>query len=67
MTVPFDLPSLAPGAEAKVEYRVTVPDTAAEWALEMDAKGLPGTEVVKRWQEITSDLGYEWLRTWGPK
>jgi TRAP-type C4-dicarboxylate transport system substrate-binding protein len=53
--------------EEKAKWANSVPDTAAEWALEMDAKGLPGTAVVKRWQEITSELGYEWLRTWGPK
>jgi len=53
--------------EEKIKWANSVTDTAAEWALEMDAKGLPGTEVVKRWQEITSELGYEWPRKWGPK
>jgi TRAP-type C4-dicarboxylate transport system substrate-binding protein len=53
--------------EEKVKWANSVPDTAEEWALEMDAKGLPGTAVVKRWQEITAKLGYEWPRKWGPK
>jgi TRAP-type C4-dicarboxylate transport system substrate-binding protein len=53
--------------EEKVKWANSVPDTAEEWALEMDSKGLPGTAVVKRWQEITAKMGYEWPRRWGPK
>ncbi len=53
--------------EEKVKWAKEVPDTAEEWALEMDSKGLPGTALVKRWQEITTKMGYDWPRHWGPK
>jgi len=43
------------------------PDTAAEWAEEVEAKGYPGKEIVKRWQEITAEMGYKWPRHWGTK
>lgn len=51
--------------DEKKKWAGTVEDTAAEWAKEMDAKGLPGTKIVKRWQEITEEMGYEWPRKWG--
>jgi len=51
--------------EEKKKWAQSVKDTAAEWAKEMDAKGLPGSEIVKRWQEITEELGYEWPKKWG--
>lgn len=51
--------------EEKVKWAASVDDTAAEWAKEMDQKGLPGSKLVKRWQEITEELGYDWPRKWG--
>jgi len=51
--------------EDKKKWADSIPDTALEWAKEVDAKGLPGSAIVKRWQEITSLLGYQWPRKWG--
>ncbi len=42
-------------------------DIPAEFAAEMDGKGLPGTKIMQRWQEITADMGYKWPRKWGVK
>ncbi len=42
-------------------------DIPAEWATEMESLGMPGFQTVKRWQEITSRLGYKWKRQWGIK
>jgi len=44
-----------------------VPDTPALWAKEVSAQGYPGWEIVKRYQEITTQLGYKWPRKWGAK
>jgi TRAP-type C4-dicarboxylate transport system substrate-binding protein len=44
-----------------------VPDTAAEWAAEVEGIGYPGFKLVQRWQEITSELGFKWARKWGMK
>jgi len=42
-------------------------DIPAEWAEEVTKKGYPGFEFVKAWQDITTELGYEWPRRWGVK
>jgi TRAP-type C4-dicarboxylate transport system substrate-binding protein len=42
-------------------------DIPAEWATEMEGKGLPGFKLVQRWQEVTTGLGYQWPRRWGIK
>jgi len=42
-------------------------DVPAEWADEVTKKGYPGFEFVKAWQDITSELGYQWPRRWGVK
>jgi len=42
-------------------------DIPAEWAAEVTSMGFPGWDIVKRYQEITSELGHKWLRQWGIK
>jgi TRAP-type C4-dicarboxylate transport system substrate-binding protein len=42
-------------------------DIPAEWAAEVEKTGQPGWEIVKRYQEITAQLGHKWLRQWGVK
>ena len=42
-------------------------DIPAEWAAEIEKLGYPGFEIVKRWQEITSELGFKWAREWGKR
>ena len=44
-----------------------VPDTPALWAEEVSRQGYPGWEIVNRYQEITTQLGYKWPRKWGVK
>ena len=42
-------------------------DIPGEWAKEMDSKGIPGSQIVNRWQEITGEMGFKWARKWGVK
>jgi len=42
-------------------------DIPAEWAAEAEAAGAPGWEIAKRWQEITTEMGYKWPRQWAVK
>jgi TRAP-type C4-dicarboxylate transport system substrate-binding protein len=51
--------------EEKKKWVASIPDTALEWAEEVEGKGYPGHKIVKRWQDITADLGYKWPRHWG--
>lgn len=54
--------------KADVEkWAATLEDIPAEWAKETDALGLPGSKIIQRWQEITSELGFKWARKWGVK
>ncbi len=54
-------------AKDREKWITTLDDIPAEWAAEMEGLGLPGFNLVKRWQEITSGLGYKWPRQWGIK
>jgi TRAP-type C4-dicarboxylate transport system substrate-binding protein len=45
----------------------SVEDIPAEWAAEVTKLGYPGWEIVKRYQEITAELGHKWIRKWGVK
>lgn len=51
--------------EEKQKWVDSIPDTALEWAEEVEAKGYPGHKIVQRWQEITTEMGYKWPRKWG--
>ncbi len=42
-------------------------DVPAEWAAEISGMGYPGWDIVKRYQEISQELGHKWLRKWGVK
>ena len=42
-------------------------DIPAEWAAEVSKLGYPGWDIVKRFQEITAQMGHKWMRTWGVK
>jgi TRAP-type C4-dicarboxylate transport system substrate-binding protein len=53
--------------EEKMKWVQLIPDTAAEWAEDVEKKGYPGFKIVQRWQEITADMGYKWPRKWGEK
>lgn len=43
------------------------PDLPAQWAANMDGRGLPGSKIARRWKEIGKDNGWEWIRDWCPK
>ena len=49
------------------KWAASLEDIPTEWAAEMESKGLPGFQTVKRWQEITSEMGFKWPRQWGVK
>lgn len=51
----------------KDEWAQKVSDIPAEWADEVTKQGYPGWEIVKRWQELTAQLGHKWPRKWGVK
>lgn len=44
-----------------------VDDIPAEWAAEMEQKGLPGWKMMTRFQEIAAEKGYKWPRKWAVK
>jgi len=44
-----------------------LPDIPAEWAQEVTEQGYPGWDIVRRFQELTTEYGYKWPRKWGVK
>lgn len=54
-------------AEERAKWAALVEDIPSEWALEMEQKGLPGWQIMTRYQEITAELGYKWPRKWAVK
>lgn len=54
-------------AEQRSKWAQMVEDIPAEWAKEVEGQGYPGTQVVKRFQELTTGFGYTWPRKWGEK
>jgi TRAP-type C4-dicarboxylate transport system substrate-binding protein len=55
-----------PAAE-RAKWAALLEDIPAEWAKEMEAKGLPGYEIIQKYQAITTELGYTWARTWAAR
>lgn len=51
----------------RAKWASMVEDIPAEWATEMEKKGLPGWEIMRRFQEITAQMGYKWARQWAVK
>lgn len=43
---------------------MSMPDIAAEWAADLNAKGQPGTEMLDAYLGKLSDAGYDGLRDW---
>jgi len=58
--------SKLPAAD-RAKWASMVEDIPAEWAAEMAAKGLPGWEMMTRFQEIAAQKGYKWPRQWAVK
>ncbi|MFH1060129.1 MAG: C4-dicarboxylate TRAP transporter substrate-binding protein [Pseudomonadota bacterium] len=55
-----------PAAE-RDKWAGMLPDIPAEWAQEVTEQGYPGWEIVKRYQDLTTEYGYKWPRKWGVK
>jgi TRAP-type C4-dicarboxylate transport system substrate-binding protein len=51
----------------RAKWANMVEDIPAEWADEVTKQGYPGWKIVERYQQICSDLGYNWPRKWGIK
>ena len=54
-------------AQERAKWAQLMPDIPAEWASEVSKLGLPGWEIIQRYQEICEELGYTWPRKWGIK
>lgn len=50
--------------EARAAYAAQLPDIAREWAAELDARGMPGTEVLETYLRLAQDAGIEFARDW---
>lgn len=44
-----------------------MPDIPAEWARKMEAKGLPGWEVVDTYMKLSEEAGWKFPRRWGAR
>lgn len=44
-----------------------LPDIPAEWAQEMEAKGLPGWHIVETFIRLCEEAGHSWEREWGKR
>lgn len=51
-------------AETRLAWANSMPDIAAEWAADLDAKGHPGSEMLAAYLGKLSDAGYDSLRDW---
>jgi TRAP-type C4-dicarboxylate transport system substrate-binding protein len=49
----------------KATIAAKLPDLPKKFAADMDAKGIPGSKIVKRWIEITEANGWKWVKRWG--
>lgn len=50
--------------EVREEWAERMPNTALEWAQEMEEKGLPGMEILELYIEYSSMYGHEWVINW---
>lgn len=51
----------------RIKWAEACPNTPAEWADEVTKLGYPGWEILKRYVEITTQYGHQWLRDWTQK
>lgn len=54
-------------SDERAKWAAQVEDIPTEWALAMEQKGLPGWQIMNRFQEITDKMGYKWTRKWAVK
>jgi TRAP-type C4-dicarboxylate transport system substrate-binding protein len=48
--------------EERAKWASLVPDTPSKWVEDIEAKGLPGLEIAKRYSELCKEKGYVWPR-----
>lgn len=48
----------------RASYAGQMPNVAREWAAELDARGLPGTEVLETYIRLAQERGIEFARDW---
>ena len=53
--------------EEKAKWAQSIPDTAAAFAAEAEGMGFPGWQIVEKYYQVTTDMGYKWPRKWGAK
>ncbi len=53
--------------EDRMRWANQMPDLPAEWATKMEAKGLPGWEIVRMYLELSEKEGWKFPRKWGQK
>lgn len=46
------------------EFAARLPNIARQWADELDSRGLPGTETLERYMELSREAGIEHARAW---
>jgi TRAP-type C4-dicarboxylate transport system substrate-binding protein len=50
--------------EARIAYAAQMPNVAREWAADLDARGMPGTEVLETYMRLVREAGIEVPRDW---
>lgn len=53
--------------EERAKWSALVSDIPAEWAEEVTKQGYPGWDIIARYQQLTTEMGYKWPRKWGVK
>lgn len=52
-------------AADRSKWAQALPDLASVWAKEMEAKGMPGWQIVDTYIKLTKEAGHKWPREWG--
>jgi len=47
------------------KWTKVIPDTAAAFAEEVEGMGYPGWQIVEKYYQVTTEMGYKWPRKWG--
>jgi TRAP-type C4-dicarboxylate transport system substrate-binding protein len=50
--------------DVRAAYAGQMPNVALEWAADLDARGLPGTQVLETYMRLAQEAGIEFARTW---
>jgi TRAP-type C4-dicarboxylate transport system substrate-binding protein len=51
-------------AEVREAYAAQMPNVALEWAADLDARGMPGTQVLETYIRLAQEAGIEFARDW---